>query len=78
MTDRVELNELDVEDIVGGSYNFYYDAQGARRCDVDNVGDFACDAEARDRLTALKLLHRGQGWTAQMYVDQLINEGHFW
>ena len=78
MANRIELNEQDMANVVGGAYNFYYDLNGARRCDVDNVGDFACDAEASDRLTALKLLHRGQGWNAQMYVDQLLQEGHFW
>ena len=78
MADRIQLNEQEMDDVVGGAYNFYYDAQGAKRCDVDNVGDYRCDSEARDRLTALKLLHRGQGWTAQMYVDELVKEGHFW
>ncbi len=78
MTKRVELKEQDLENVVGGAFNFYYDANGAKRCDVDNVGDYACSADARDRLTALKIQHRADRWSAAQYTEALINEGYFW
>jgi len=76
---RIELNEQNLEDVVGGAFNFYYDPNnnGARSCYVDNVGNFTCTAEARDRLTALKLEHKKDHWSAQQYVNVLVNEGYF-
>lgn len=74
---RVELNEKDIEDVVGGAYNFYYDQDGAKRCDVDGFGDYKCTADARDKLTALKLQHKGEGWTTAMYVQAMLDMGKF-
>ena len=74
---RVELNEENVENVVGGAFNFYYDAQGVKSCFVDGVGDFSCTVEATDRLSALKLQHKRDRWTAQQYVDVLVDEGLF-
>ena len=78
MADRVQLNNDDVEQVVGGAYNFYYDNDGAYCCYVDGIGNFKVKAEARDRLTALKLLHKQDRWTAAQYVDALVSEGMFY
>lgn len=75
---RVELNDQDLEDVVGGAFNWYYDPNGIRSCFVDGVGDFVCNAESRDRYTALKLQHKKDRWSAQQYVDVLVSEGLLW
>ena len=77
MSKRIQLNDQDVEKVVGGAFNWYYDEQGARYCWVDGVGDFSVILEAKDRYAALKLAHKLDGWTAQMYVDVLVQEGYF-
>ena len=76
--DRIQLSEEDIENVVGGAFNFFYNDQGAYACYVDGVGRFECNSQARDRLTALKLQHKKDRWTAQQYVDVLIAEGVFW
>lgn len=75
---RIELNEQNLEDVVGGAFNFSYTDQGAQSCYVDGVGEFHCNSQARDRLTALKLQHKKDRWSAQQYVDVLLAEHLFW
>lgn len=75
---RVELNEKQIEEVVGGAFNFYYDQQGAKGCFVDGVGNFYCNAEARDKLTLLKMQHKKDKWTAAQYVAELLAGGYFW
>lgn len=78
MANRIELKEQDLEKIVGGSYNFYYEDDGQMWCKVDGVGKYQCSADAMARLTKLKLEHKGEGLKAYDYVQMLIQEGKFW
>lgn len=75
---RKELNEQDIENVVGGAFNWYYDAQGAGRCRVDGVGDFSVTPAAKDRYAALKLEHKLDGWKGADYVAVLTAEGLFY
>lgn len=74
---RELLNEQNLEDIVGGAYNFYYDENGVKCCQVDGVGTYQCTADAQDKLIFYKLQYKGQGLTAQDYVNLMINAGCF-
>lgn len=78
MANRKELNSQDLEMIVGGAFNWYYDEDGARHCSVDGVGDYKVTSSAKDRYTALKLQHKHDGWHASDYVDVLVSEGYFY
>ena len=75
---RVELNEQDMEKIVGGAFNWYYDRQGAARCRVDGVGEYYVTSSAKDRYAALKLEHKLDGWKGADYVAVLTAEGYFY
>ncbi|MBR4235952.1 MAG: hypothetical protein IKR85_07810 [Clostridia bacterium] len=74
---RVELNEQDMEEVVGGAFHWSYDSQGAKKCHVDGVGDFSVTTTAKDRYIALKLEHKLDGWTGADYVNVLVEEGYF-
>lgn len=74
---RVELKEHDIEQVVGGAFNWYYDSQGAKHCKVDGVGTYNVTATAQDRWLALMLEHKLDGWTAADFVNVLVSEGQF-
>ena len=40
MAKRVQLNEEQVEKVVGGAFNFYTNKKGQQRCVVDDVGTY--------------------------------------
>lgn len=48
MTKRVQLNEKEMENVVGGAFNFYTNSKGQKRCYIDNIGTFYCSADAFD------------------------------
>ena len=45
MSKRVQLNEKEMEQIVGGAFNFYT-KDGQQKCYVDGIGTFYCSSEA--------------------------------
>lgn len=74
---RIELNEQNLEDVVGGAFNWFYDKEGSYRCRVDGVGEFTVTATAKDRYHALKLEHKLDGWKGADYAAVLVQEGVF-
>ena len=77
MAKRVELSLDQAEDIVGGNFNWWKEEDGTRKCWVNDVGVFVCTADAKDTFAWLKAEHKGEGWTEQMYVDELVRLGDF-
>ena len=45
MAERVQLNESDLDSVVGGAFNFY-NRNGKTQCYVDGVGTFYCSDSA--------------------------------
>lgn len=76
MAERIQLNDQDVTEVVGGAFN-WYKKDGARRCKVTNFGDYFVTDTAKTRYTSLKLEHKADGWTDADYAQQLIDEGEF-
>lgn len=74
---RIELNEQNLEDVVGGAFNWFYNPQGSYICSVDGVGVYDVTPAAKDRYKALKLEHKLDKWSAQQYVNALLSEGYF-
>lgn len=75
---RVELNDQNLEDVVGGNFN-WYKQRGTylQMCRVTGIGDFYVKASAKSRYNVLKLEHKLDGWTEQDYVNKLLSEGEF-
>lgn len=40
MANRVQLDEKQMENVVGGAFNFYTNSKGLQKCVVDNVGTY--------------------------------------
>ncbi len=74
---REIINEEALEDVVGGSFNWWRTSDGTRKCKVTGIGTFVCTVDAKDTFAWLKAEHRGEGWTEQMYVDALLATGDF-
>ena len=78
MADRTELNEQEVEEVVGGNFN-WYSQRGTQlnKCRVTGIGDYFVSPTAKSRYNVLKLEHKLDGWTEQDYVNTLLCEGEF-
>lgn len=75
---RVELNDKQVDEVVGGSFNWWREEDGTRKCYVTGTGGtYICTADAKDTFAWLKAEHRGEGWTEAQYVQALIQAGDF-
>lgn len=77
MADRIQLNEEQVEEVVGGNFNWWKEPDGTRMCWVNGIGTYECSVDAKDTFAWLKAEHKGEGWTEQMYVDELLASGDF-
>ena len=76
MSERIELNEAQMDDVVGGNFNWWLEGD-VRKCWVNDVGVFVCTPTAKDKFAWLKAEHKGEGWTEQMYADELVRLGEF-
>ena len=79
---RIELNEQNLEDVVGGAFNWCVGDDGmTTECRVDQkgvvLGEFTCEPGAKARYNALKLEHKLDGWSCAQYLEVLVNEGLF-
>ena len=77
MADRIELKEENLEDVVGGNFNWWRASDGTRMCQVTGLGRYTCTADAKDTFAWLKAKHKGEGWTEQDYVNALLASGDF-
>ena len=79
---RVELNEMDMENVVGGAfrYNTYKNPDGTEymKCKVDGVGIFYCSDNAKKKITAYIMNFGAQNISAAEVVDWAKSNGYFW
>ena len=76
MADRVELNAENLESIVGGAFNYYYNDDGTMTCHVDNVGTYNCSSSAKDMISVYILQH--DTCTLDEVVNYAVSQGLFW
>lgn len=74
---RMELNEENLANVVGGAFNWYSEDDGSSYCKVDGVGTYKVTPSAQSRWMMLMLQHKLDGWTAADFVDVLVSEGYF-
>ena len=74
---RVELKEDNLDNVVGGAFNWYSEDDGSKFCHVDGVGTYKVTASAQSRWMILMLQHKLDGWTAADFVNVLVSEGYF-
>ena len=74
---REIINEEVLDDVVGGSFNWWREPDGTRMCYVTGVGTFKCTVDAKDTFAWLKAEHKSEGWKDANYVDALVATGDF-
>ena len=77
MADRIQLTEDNLEQVVGGNFNWWKEDDGTRKCWVNDVGVYICTSEAKDTFAWLKAEHKGEGWTEADYANELVRLGEF-
>ena len=58
MSERFELNEQELEEVVGGRFTYYEDDDGVYKCTVDDVGTFKATYNAKRTITQLYLKNK--------------------
>lgn len=58
---RVELNEQDMEEVVGGAFHFQYNSKGQYVCKVDGVGVYYAQEGAKRAIAIYDAQNPGQG-----------------
>ena len=73
---RMELNEQDLEGIVGGAFNFWYNSKDEYVCKVDNVGSFYAKEGAKRAITLYDAHNPGLGDAA--LTQWALDNGWLW
>lgn len=76
MANHLELNEQDLELVIGGAFTYNTEADGTMTCRVDHVGTFYCTDNAKDKISAYILTHKNA--TLQDVVDYALENKYFW
>ena len=71
---RVQLNDAQTEDVVGGIFDFYTNKKGERKCAVEGIGTYYASADAFDWFVQYTC---GDKYTAQEVVDEGFRLGYF-
>ena len=77
MEERKNLNEQDLEDVVGGAFKYKEDDEGNCRCKVDNIGIYNCVPNAKGRIMKYMAQYEFKK-SAQEIVDWALSQGIFW
>lgn len=75
MADRIQINEEDIEQVVGGAFNFFTSKKtGEMKCYVDGIGTYTCPSStAKDQLSVM--CARNPGLSQQELLDRAIANG---
>lgn len=76
MAERIELNEEQLDDVVGGAFNFRYNSKGAYICKVDGVGTYYASENAKRQLAVYEIGH--PGLSDADLVAWAVAQGLFW
>lgn len=76
MGNRMELNEQDLEEVVGGAFNFYtYKKTGEYLCYVDGIGTYkATSSKSKTQVT--KMCAQNNGLSQQELADMAVAKGY--
>lgn len=73
---RVEINEQDLENVVGGAFNFRYNSKGKYICVVDDIGVYYAKETAKRQICIYDI--QNPGLSEQELVDWAIDQGYLW
>ncbi len=76
MSDRIELNEQELDQVVGGAFHYNYAEDGSMTCRVDGADTYHCTANAKDQISAYIITHKG--CTLNDVINYATQNGYFW
>ena len=75
---REELMDGQLEDVVGGAFNFYTSSSGASKCYVDDLGTSYFVSATAFTWIVQRTAGAGANDDPQVIVDEAIAAGYFW
>ena len=76
MVERIQLNEKDVDEVVGGAFWYWTEPDGSYHCKVDGIGVYNASTSAKRQISLYYLEDRSR--TAEDLVNYALSNGLFW
>ena len=76
MTNRTELKEQDLENVIGGAFHYNTYDDGTMTCRVDDVDTFYCTANAESMISTYIVTHKG--CTLDDVINYALLNKYFW
>jgi len=76
MANHEELNEQELDLVIGGAFHYNTAPDGTMTCRVDNAGTYHCTENAKNKLSIYVVQHKG--CTLQDVIDYALQNGYFW
>lgn len=76
MSNRVELKDEILENVVGGAFNYYTNADGSMNCRVDGAGTYNCSENAKRKISLY--IMNNASCTLDDIVNYALSNGYFW
>ena len=76
MTERIELNELEMEDVVGGMFHYQYNSKGDYFCMVDGLGVYGAAENAKRKINLYNA--ENPGASDEELVNWAKANGYLW
>lgn len=79
MADRMELNEKDLEQVIGGAFHYNTKPDGSMTCRVDNApppGTYNCTENAKRKIS-LYFMNNPDA-TLNDAINYALQNGYFW
>lgn len=82
MADRMELNEQELDSVVGGAfyYNTYTNEDGSEymTCRVDDFGTYYCSDNAKKKIVTYAMKKGVANVTVEELIQYALDNGYFW
>lgn len=76
MSDRIELNEQNLESVVGGAFRYSTRPDGTMYCKVDGAGTYNCTEGAKNKIS--RYFMNNPDATLQDGINYALQNGLFW
>lgn len=76
MANRIELNEQQLDQVVGGAFHYNTQEDGSMTCRIDGAGTYKCTDNAKQKISKYILQHDDA--TLQDIINYAVSNGYFW
>lgn len=76
MGNRMELNDQDLDMVVGGAFHYNTMSDGSMTCRVDNDKTYKCTDNAKQKISTFFV--KNPNATLQDAINYALQNGYFW